>query len=1667
MKTRALWVWAAVLLGLATQVAAQQAGDYRSAATGNWSAASTWETFDGTQWVPATAAPSGAENITVLGSHVVTVDVPVEIRGYVKVQDTGELAVGAGGSLTFLAGSTYEHARNGGNIPSATWGEGSTCLLTGITNQAPGNRGQDYWHLVINTPGLSSNLDLNLGGKTIHGDVTVLSTGSMRWRLIGGTSGTITILGDVVVKAGQLETQGTSSATQVEVHHYGNVRVTGGAFSVSRGSQGGQSGTGYTKWYLHQGDFLMSNATTQNSNPWRATFIFAKVGGVQNLQLENVTFGSGGLPVQVDSGVTLNMGLSKLGGDGKFVLSPGATLQTALPGGLNEAIATTGTVVLSKRAHYTFNGTEAQVPGTLLPDSVGVLTIANPQGVTFGDTVWAQQLAVTAGSLMRIDSLGYVAVDTGAVEGTVWNKGVLTTPDTLFFATGSVYEHARDAGSVPTGIWAEGSTFILSGTVQDAPANRNQNFYNVVFNTPRLGRNRDMGWKGITIGGSIRVVNTGSYRWQMSSVAANDTAVITVLGDVIVEGGQFSVQGTSTGATTFIVHHYGNVVVTGGNFSIARGSQGGTGTTTWYLHQGDFLMSNAITQNSNPTPGNAKFVFMKPGVQRLVLGEGNTIQNLPIEVRAGTTLDVGTSVLAGNGIFVLQDGATLATAHPGGVAGFLGTVPEAAVTLSSAANYTFNGTEAQVTSTRMPAVVNDLTIDNPAGVALSQETTVNGVLRLVSGEFDNTVPFRLGPSGSIVVVGGTLKVPLVAAEYRAVRSGNWSSASTWEAFLFDRWIGALVPPTGKEKITVGGSDTVRVDVPVEVYGYVKVQGGGVIEVTSGSLTFADSSVYEHARDAGSIPTATWAEGSTLLLTGTVNDAPANRNQNFHHVIFNTPNLAKNRDMGWDGVTIGGNIRVVNTGQYRWQMSSAAAGDTSIITVLGDVIVEGGQFSVQGTSNAQTVFLVHHYGNVVVTGGNFSIARGSQGNGSGKTIWYLYQGDFSMQNATTQNSNPTVGNAKFVFAKPGVQHLTLGEGCNILNLPIEVGSGTTLDVGKSVLAGQGMFVLNEGATLALAHPQGVAGFLGSLPSNVVTLSTGANFTFNGTERQVTSPAMPTVVNDLTIANPAGVELSQGTTINGVLRLVAGEFDNTIPFALGPSARISYEGGTLKVPLVASEYRSVATGNWSAASTWEGLVGDRWLAMPTAPTGSERITVRGTDTVRVDLPLEIRGYLRVEESGVVEVTTGSLTFAAGSTYEHARDGGSIPTATWAEGSTLLMTGTVENVPANTNQNFYHVVFNTPNLSKNRDMGWDGVTIGGDIRVVNTGLGRWYLTTAAAGDTSVVTIRGDVIVEGGAFAVQGTSNALTTFIVHHYGNIRVTGGNFSISRGSQGNGSGTTTWYLYEGDFSMSNATTQNSNPTPGNAKFVFAKPGVQKLTLGEGNNIQKLPIEVSSGTTLDVGTSVLAGNDIFVLRDGATLATAHADGVAGFLGSLPASMVSLSSAANYVFNGSVRQVTSTRMPSVVNDLTINNPAGVVLSQPTTINGVLHLVAGEFDNSIPFTLGPNGRVSYEGGTLKVPLAVAGSGTDVPSEFALLQNYPNPFNASTTIRYRLPANVQVVLKVYDVTGREVSELVNTKQGPGEFTVSWNASDLPSGIYYCRITAGNFTAVKKMILMK
>ena len=96
-----------------------------------------------------------------------------------------------------------------------------------------------------------------------------------------------------------------------------------------------------------------------------------------------------------------------------------------------------------------------------------------------------------------------------------------------------------------------------------------------------------------------------------------------------------------------------------------------------------------------------------------------------------------------------------------------------------------------------------------------------------------------------------------------------------------------------------------------------------------------------------------------------------------------------------------------------------------------------------------------------------------------------------------------------------------------------------------------------------------------------------------------------------------------------------------------------------------------------------------------------------------------------------------------------------------------------------------------------------------------------------------------------------------------------------------------------------------------------------------------------------------------------------------------------------------------------------------------------------------------------------VADENAHLPKEFYLSQNYPNPFNPSTKISYQLPNAGNVTLKAFDVLGREVATLDDEYKNAGRYEIEFNASNLPSGVYFYQLKAGNYLETKKMMLLK
>ena len=390
---------------------------------------------------------------------------------------------------------------------------------------------------------------------------------------------------------------------------------------------------------------------------------------------------------------------------------------------------------LNSWEHY--DGSQWIHPVTGVPTVTDdLIKIQDGNTITVTESTSADQVYVLSGGTLIINPNINFTIKNGVetdltVSGTIQNFGTIAKDDSAIieFTTGGSYLHEQDGGSIPIATWKNSAVVQFDNIKTSAPSNLNQDFYSVVWNCPGQTSNMNLGWNGNTISGNITIESTGTASLYMCAPPAGTSANVTINGDIIQTGGTFSTNETSNGNTNITVNHNGNINVTGGNFSISKGSQGGTGTTIWDLKNGNFSMSNATSQNSNPD--GAKFVFSKEGTQTFTLGAGNTLISLPIEVKNGSTLDMGTSVLEGAGSFILDAGGALGTSLQEGINGNLKNT--GTITLSSEGGYNFNGEAAQVTGNMMPDVVENLMINNSEGVTLSKNIIVNGMVKIAQG----------------------------------------------------------------------------------------------------------------------------------------------------------------------------------------------------------------------------------------------------------------------------------------------------------------------------------------------------------------------------------------------------------------------------------------------------------------------------------------------------------------------------------------------------------------------------------------------------------------------------------------------------------------------------------------------------------------------------------------------------------------------------------------------------------------------------------------------------------------------------------------------------------------------------------------------------------------------
>lgn len=298
-----------------------QSGDYRSAATGNWGPATTWERYDGSSWIAASGMPSSSDGvITIRNLHTVTADASVAVD-QVIIEAGGTLSVNAGQTLTVANGADsldmlvsgtvlnygtitptgrlsfeegaifYSRVGGGGVVPTATWGDGSTCEIDSVGTTVANVTSQSFYHFTWNCPNQSQNIGLNFpDGYVFRGNVTITNTNgnTRQWRFANISSGTtrnIYIRGDVIVNGANAMLTATGSAsTDTTAVVIINV---GGDISVSAGVLNLVSTTNpYAEWKVKGNVTVTGGTLTAHTSayPWRRTLTFVK-SGVQSFSV--------------------------------------------------------------------------------------------------------------------------------------------------------------------------------------------------------------------------------------------------------------------------------------------------------------------------------------------------------------------------------------------------------------------------------------------------------------------------------------------------------------------------------------------------------------------------------------------------------------------------------------------------------------------------------------------------------------------------------------------------------------------------------------------------------------------------------------------------------------------------------------------------------------------------------------------------------------------------------------------------------------------------------------------------------------------------------------------------------------------------------------------------------------------------------------------------------------------------------------------------------------------------------------------------------------------------------------------------------------------------------------------------------------------------------------
>jgi hypothetical protein len=491
----------------------------------------------------------------------------------------------------------------------------------------------------------------------------------------------------------------------------------------------------------------------------------------------------------------------------------------------------------------TWSATSGGAPGASYPVAGDNVTIENNYTVTVTANAACATMTIASGSQLTVNA-NFTMTFTGAVtvNGTWLSQSTgAVSGGTITFASGSVYNHNVNGGTIPTATWSSGSNCNLTGLTATMPTiTAGTAFWNLTFNSPGQTAVFNIGANSFSVTGTFSLTNTNSYQISMNFTPFNvnnftinggnwilggaaTARVMNVSGNFTLSSGTLTLPAGASASANQTINVTGDVSITGGTLDLSSSTYTTPGNGILNVAGNFSFTGGTITETGNATADAINF----NGTGTQTFTSGGTLSNtVNFSIANGATVDFGTSVISSgsNGTFTVSSGGSLITANTAGITttGATGSIQVTGTrTYTSGANYTYNGTANQATGNGLaqntPA---NVTIDIPGNtVTLSATGTISGNLTVSSGTFDLST-FTINRSaaggtltvsnGATLSIGGTGTLPSNYSTHSigATSTINYAGTTQTVAVLNSSQNYGNLTISGSGTKTLAGSETV-------------------------------------------------------------------------------------------------------------------------------------------------------------------------------------------------------------------------------------------------------------------------------------------------------------------------------------------------------------------------------------------------------------------------------------------------------------------------------------------------------------------------------------------------------------------------------------------------------------------------------------------------------------------------------------------------------------------------------------------------------------------------------------------------------------------------------------------------------------------------------------------